>query len=105
MVAHIHRRRISDEDYERLFRIEDRPRSAFLSLPNTKAGIGKKAASATSKAGATAMKPFRRIKEKEGGESKAKRDKSAKPLISSTYFFDLFCALLCFPPLEEVAKA
>ena len=105
MIAHILRRRISDEDYEHLFRIKGQLSIAFLSLPNTKAGTGKKAASVTSKASEKAMKPFRRIKEQEGGESKAKRDKSAKPLISSTYFFDLFCALLCFPSLEEVAKA
>jgi len=60
---------MSDEDYERLFRIKGQPvPSAFLSLPDT---WPRKAASATSRAGATTMAPFRR--RKEGEEPEAKR--------------------------------
>ena len=64
-------RRISDEDNERLFHIKGQLTSAFLSLPNTKVSAGKKAASKTSRAGATAMTPFRGMKE--GRKSEAKR--------------------------------
>ena len=64
-------RRISDEDNERLFRIKGELTSAFLSLPNTKFSASKKATSKTSRAGATAMTPFRGVKE--GRESEAKR--------------------------------
>ena len=71
MIARILRRRISDEDNERLFRIEGQLTSAFLSLPNTETSAGKKAATATSRAGATPIAPFRRMED--GGESEAKR--------------------------------
>jgi len=107
MIARILRRRISYEDYKRLFRIKGQQTTALLSLPNTTYGHGaKKAASATSKAGAAAMKPFRWMKE--GGKSEAKRlnmgaqDTSGKRLIYMS-FFDIFCALLCFPQEMELA--
>ena len=67
----IPRRRISDEDNERLPPIKGQLTSAPLPLPNTKGSAGEKAASATTTVGATPMTQSMRAKE--GGESDDKK--------------------------------